>query len=53
MRSRARHIAPPTSETPIGSIPDEHIALVMPSRFFLPNELGHQAYIDVRCPRAD
>jgi transglutaminase-like putative cysteine protease len=37
-------IAPGTSETPIGSLPDEHIAFVMPSRFCLPDELGHEAW---------
>jgi transglutaminase-like putative cysteine protease len=36
-------IAPGTSETPIGSLPDEHLAFVMPSRFCLPDELGHEA----------
>jgi len=37
-------IAPGTPETPIMALPDEHIAFVMPSRFCLPDELGHEAW---------
>jgi transglutaminase-like putative cysteine protease len=33
-----------TPETPITELPDEHIAFVMPSRFCLPDELGHEAW---------
>jgi len=33
-----------TPETPIMALPDEHIAFVMPSRFCLPDELGHDAW---------
>jgi hypothetical protein len=33
-----------TPETPIMALPDEHIAFVMPSRFCLPDELGHEAW---------
>jgi transglutaminase-like putative cysteine protease len=36
--------APGTPETPIMEMPDEHIAFVMPSRFCLPDELGHDAW---------
>jgi transglutaminase-like putative cysteine protease len=31
-------------ETPVGELPDEVINLVMPSRFCLPDELGHEAW---------
>ena len=37
-------IAPGTPETPIMALPDEHIAYLMPSRFCLPDELGHEAW---------
>jgi transglutaminase-like putative cysteine protease len=37
-------IAPGTPETPIMALLDEHIAFVMPSRFCLPDELGHDAW---------
>ena len=37
-------IAPGTPETPIMALPDEQIAFVMPSRFCLPDELGHEAW---------
>jgi hypothetical protein len=43
LSSPRERIAPSTSETPIGSLPDEHIAFVMPSRFCLADELGHEA----------
>lgn len=38
-----RHL-PKTPETPVEALPDEHIAFVMPSRFCLPDELGHEAW---------
>lgn len=31
-------------ETPIGELPDEVLTYVMPSRFCLPDELGHEAW---------
>ena len=37
-------ILPGTPETPIAEIPDEHLEFVMPSRFCLPDELGHDAW---------
>jgi transglutaminase-like putative cysteine protease len=37
-------ILPGTPETPIMELPDEFIAFVMPSRFCLPDELGHEAW---------
>jgi transglutaminase-like putative cysteine protease len=37
-------IAPDASETPIMELPDEHIGWLMPSRFCLPDELGHEAW---------
>jgi transglutaminase-like putative cysteine protease len=37
-------ISPGTPETPIMALPDEHITFVMPSRFCLPDELGHEAW---------
>jgi transglutaminase-like putative cysteine protease len=40
----ADRIAAGTPETPVGSLPDEHLAFVMPSRFCLPDELGHEAW---------
>jgi transglutaminase-like putative cysteine protease len=42
--SPADRIDPPALETPITALPDEHIAFVMPSRFCLPDELGHEAW---------
>ncbi len=36
----ARHAA----ETPVGSLPDEVLGFIMPSRFCLPDELGHEAW---------
>ncbi len=32
------------AETPVGELPDETIAFTMPSRFCLPDELGHEAW---------
>jgi transglutaminase-like putative cysteine protease len=37
-------IAPATPETPVQSLPDEVMSFVMPSRFCLPDELGHEAW---------
>jgi transglutaminase-like putative cysteine protease len=37
-------IAPATHETPVQSLPDEVMSFVMPSRFCLPDELGHEAW---------
>jgi transglutaminase-like putative cysteine protease len=37
-------VAPGTPETPIMALPDEHIGFLMPSRFCLPDELGHEAW---------
>lgn len=37
-------IAPGTPETPIGDLPDEEIAFLMPSRFCLPDVLGAEAW---------
>ena len=37
-------LSPGTPETSIMALPDEHIAFVMPSRFCLPDQLGHEAW---------
>jgi len=37
-------IEPDTPETPVASLPDEVLSFVMPSRFCLPDELGHEAW---------
>ena len=37
-------IAPGTPETPVEALPDEVMSWVMPSRFCLPDELGHEAW---------
>jgi len=37
-------IEPGTPETPVGALPDEVLSFVMPSRFCLPDELGHEAW---------
>jgi Transglutaminase-like enzymes, putative cysteine proteases len=37
-------IAPGTPETPVVELPDEHLVWLMPSRFCLPDELGHEAW---------
>jgi len=37
-------IAPDTRETPVAELPDEVLSFVMPSRFCLPDELGHEAW---------
>jgi transglutaminase-like putative cysteine protease len=38
-------IALGTRETPIMDLADEHLTYVMPSRFCLPDELGHEAWL--------
>jgi transglutaminase-like putative cysteine protease len=35
---------PDAPETPVASLPDETLSFVMPSRFCLPDELGHEAW---------
>jgi transglutaminase-like putative cysteine protease len=42
--SPADVIAPEARETPVELLPDETISFVMPSRFCLPDELGHEAW---------
>jgi transglutaminase-like putative cysteine protease len=42
--SPADEISPGIPETPILSLPDEHLVFLMPSRFCLPDELGHEAW---------
>lgn len=37
-------IAPGTPETSVTELPDEVLSFVMPSRFCLPDELGHEAW---------
>jgi transglutaminase-like putative cysteine protease len=37
-------IEPETPETPVAELPDEVLGFVMPSRFCLPDELGHEAW---------
>jgi transglutaminase-like putative cysteine protease len=37
-------IEPERAETPVESLPDEHLSYVLPSRFCLPDELGHEAW---------
>ena len=37
-------IDPSVAETPVGSLPDETLSFVMPSRFCLPDELGNVAW---------
>jgi transglutaminase-like putative cysteine protease len=37
-------IEPNAPETPVASLPDEVLSFVMPSRFCLPDELGHEAW---------
>jgi transglutaminase-like putative cysteine protease len=37
-------IEPNAAETPVASLPDEALSFVMPSRFCLPDELGHEAW---------
>jgi len=40
----ADRIEPDTRETPVELLPDEVLSFVMPSRFCLPDELGHEAW---------
>src|SRR5665213_2928231 len=42
--SPADAIEPDTQETPVALLPDEVLSFVMPSRFCLPDELGHEAW---------
>ncbi len=44
LASPADRIEPDTGETPVGSLPDEVLSFVMPSRFCLPDGLGHEAW---------
>jgi transglutaminase-like putative cysteine protease len=37
-------IAGQAAETPLASLPDEVLGFIMPSRFCLPDELGHEAW---------
>jgi transglutaminase-like putative cysteine protease len=37
-------IAPETAETPVAELPDEVLSFTMPSRFCLPDELGHESW---------
>ncbi len=37
-------IEPDANEMPVASLPDEVLSFVMPSRFCLPDELGHEAW---------
>jgi len=37
-------IEPDAQETPVASLPDHVLSFVMPSRFCLPDELGHEAW---------
>jgi transglutaminase-like putative cysteine protease len=37
-------IQPGAAEMPVASLPDEVLSFVMPSRFCLPDELGHEAW---------
>jgi len=42
--SPADVIAPDAREIPVAALPDEVLSFVMPSRFCLPDELGHEAW---------
>ena len=44
LSSPSDRLAPGTPETPVTALPDELIAFMMPSRFCLPDELGHEAW---------
>ena len=37
-------VVPDARETPAASLPDATLSFVMPSRFCLPDELGHEAW---------
>ena len=45
LSSPADAIAADTPETPIMALPDAHLVFLMPSRFCLPDELGHEAWL--------
>jgi transglutaminase-like putative cysteine protease len=40
----ADRVEPDVQETPVAELPDEVLSFVMPSRFCLPDELGHEAW---------
>jgi transglutaminase-like putative cysteine protease len=40
----ADRVEPGVFETPVAALPDEVLGFVMPSRFCLPDELGHEAW---------
>jgi transglutaminase-like putative cysteine protease len=42
--SSGDRLATDAAETPIAALPDEQLVYVMPSRFCLPDELGHEAW---------
>jgi transglutaminase-like putative cysteine protease len=44
LRNPADLIEPDVPETPVTSLPDDVLSFVMPSRFCLPDELGHEAW---------
>jgi transglutaminase-like putative cysteine protease len=44
LRSPLDSIEPDVPETPVASLPDDVLSFVMPSRFCLPDELGHEAW---------
>jgi hypothetical protein len=45
LSSPVDRIAHGTAETPIMELSDEHLTYLMPSRFCLPDELGHEAWL--------
>jgi transglutaminase-like putative cysteine protease len=44
LSSPADLIEPGAAETPVGQLPDDVLSFVMPSRYCLPDELGHEAW---------
>ena len=44
LASPADVIDPDAAEVPVASLPDDVLSFVMPSRFCLPDELGHEAW---------
>ena len=44
VREPADPVEPGAPETPVTSLPDHVLSFVMPSRFCLPDELGHEAW---------
>lgn len=44
LSSPADQITPEAPETPVDLLPDDALRFVMPSRFCLPDELGHEAW---------